>query len=395
MSQKSKRLSALVLFLVIGTAAGGWWYLSAGAQEQAKNGKTKPAQAVLVKSELAVKANVPEILTITGFVTPLETVDIRSQVLSTIQRIHVKEGQTVKAGQILFSLDARGASADSDKLAAQVAKDQVALEDAQRTLTRQAELLAKNFVSKSVVDSASSAVDAALATLKADRAALASGRVTVDYRRIDAPIAGRVGEIKVHIGSLVQAGGTDVITTVTQMDPINVTFSVPERHAGALLAGQRAGAVSVEARINNEKLEGKLSFIDNAIDSTVGSIKARAVFANPQAVLWPGALVDVSVALQTLAGVVVVPPRAIQVGPNGQFVYVVGDDEKVSAQPVKIDYLTTEQAVVSGLKEGSRVVTEGGQNLRPGLKVTEAGAADKADKPAEGAQGKANGKVAP
>ena len=137
MSQKSKRLSALVLFLVLGTAAGGWWYLSAGAQERAKNGKTKPAQAVLVKSELAVKANVPEILTITGFVTPLETVDIRSQVLSTIQRIHVKEGQTVKAGQILFSLDARGASADSDKLAAQVAKDQVALEDAQRTLTRQ------------------------------------------------------------------------------------------------------------------------------------------------------------------------------------------------------------------------------------------------------------------
>ena len=395
MSLKSKSLSAIVFLLAAGVVGGGWWYLSAGAQEQAKHGKTKPAQAVQVKSELAVKANVPEILTVTGFVTPLETVDIRSQVLSTIQRIHVKEGQTVKAGQLLFSLDDRGASADSDKLAAQVVKDQVAVEDAQRNLTRNTELLAKNFVSKSVVDSASSAVDAAQATLKADRAALASGRVAVDYRRIDAPIAGRVGEIKVHIGSLVQAGGTDVITTVTQMNPINVTFSVPERHAGALLAGQRAGAVGVEARINNEKLEGKLSFIDNAIDSTAGSIKARAVFANPQAVLWPGALVDVSVALQTLTGVVVVPPRAIQVGPNGQFVYVVGDDDKLTAQPVKIDYLTAEQAVVSGLKEGSRVVTEGGQNLRPGLKVAEVGASDRTEKSSEGAQGKAQQKAAP
>lgn len=395
MSKKSKRLSALVLFLVLGTAAGCWWYLSAGAQERDKAGRSKPAQAVLVKSELAVKRDVPESLAVTGFVTPLETVDIRSQVLSTIRRIHVKEGQTVKAGQILFSLDDRSASADSDKLAAQVAKDQVALEEAQRTLTRQTELLAKNFVSKSVVDSARSAVDAAQATLKADRAALASGRVAVDYRRIDAPIAGRVGEITVHVGSLVQAGGVDALTTITTMDPINVTFNVPERHVTALLAEQRAGAVAVSVKANNEKLDGQLSFIDNAIDSTAGSIKARAVFANPQAILWPGALVDVSLVLQTLKGVVVVPPRAIQVGPSGQFVYVVGEDATVTAQPVKIDYLTAELAVVSGLKEGSRVVTEGGQNLRPGLKVSEAGATGKPDKTAEGAQKSSRKKAAP
>ena len=395
MSQKSKRLSALVLFLILGTAAGGWWYVSAGAQEQGKSGKNKPAQAVLVRSELAVKSDVPESLAVTGFVTPVETVDIRSQVLTTVRSIHVKEGQTVKAGQLLFSLDNRGANADSDKLAAQVVKDQVALEEAQRTLTRQTELLAKNFVSKSVVDSARSAVDAAQATLKADRAALASGRVAVDYRRIEAPIAGRVGEIKVHIGSLVQTSGVDAMTTITKMDPINVTFNVPERHATALLAGQRAGAVAVSVKANKEKLDGQLSFVDNAIDSTSGGIKARAVFADPQAILWPGALVDVSLALQTLKGVVVVPPRAIQVGPSGQFVYVVGEDATVAAQPVKIDYLTSELAVVSGLKEGSRVVTEGGQNLRPGIKVTEAGAADKAEKTTESAQKSSHKKAAP
>ena len=395
MSQKSMRLSALVLFLALGTAACAWWFFSAGAQEQVKHSKAKPAQAVRVRSELAVKRDVPEMLAVKGFVTPLETVDIRSQVLSTIRRIHVKEGQTVKAGQILFSLDDRSASADSDKLAAQVAKDQVALEEAQRTLTRQSELLAKNFVSKSVVDSARSAVDAAQATLKADRAALAAGRVAIDYRRIDAPIAGRVGEIKVHVGSLVQAGGVDALTTITTMDPINVTFNVPERHATALLAEQRAGAVAVSVKTHQEALEGTLSFIDNAIDSTAGSIKVRAVFSNPQAILWPGALVEVSLVLQTLKDVVVVPPRAIQVGPAGQFVYVVGADAMVSAQPVKIDYMTADQAVVSGIAEGARVVTDGGQNLRPGLSVSEAGA--EGDEKAAGAarQGKARAKAAP
>ena len=393
MSLKSKSLSTLLVLVVAGLTLGGWWYFSARAQEPDKGARTKPAQAVLVKSERALKSRVPEVLTVTGFVTPLETVDIRSQVLSTVQRIHVKEGQTVKAGQILFSLDDRGANADSDKLAAQVARDLVALEDAERNLARQTELRARNFVAQSVVDSARSAVDAARATLKADRAALASGRVAVDYRRIDAPIAGRVGEIKVHLGSLVQSS-SDAMTTITTMDPINVTFSVPERHVAALLAGQRAGEVNVEARIKNEKLYGKLSFIDNTIDTTAGSIKARAVFANPQAVLWPGALVDVSITLQTLDGVVV-PPRAIQVGPNGQFVYVVGDDDTVMAQPVKIDYLTAEQALVSGVAEGSRVVTEGGQNLRPGLKTTEAGAGGKGEKPGEGVPGKANRKAAP
>jgi RND family efflux transporter MFP subunit len=369
--RKSKRLSAVVL-LAIGVIASGWWYLSVRAQEQAKGGKTKPEQAVVVKSELAIKKDVPETLAVTGFVTPLETVDIRSQVVATIQSVNVKEGQTVRAGQSLFSLDNRGANADSDKLAAQLVRDQVALDDAQRTLTRNIELLAKNFVSQSVVDTAKSAVDAAQATLKADRAALTSGLVTVDYHRITAPISGRVGEIKVHIGSLVQPGSTDVMTTVTQMDPINVTFSIPERYASSLLAEQRSGALSVAVNAGGEKLDGKLSFIDNAIDSTAGSIKVRAVFSNPRAVLWPGALVDVTLALRTITGAIVVSPRSIQVGPSGQFVYVIGVDSKVTPKPVKIGYLTSDLAVINGLDEGSRVVSEGGQNLRPGLKVTEA-----------------------
>ncbi len=391
MSLKPKRLSVMVLILAVGLVGGGRWYLSVRAQKQADNSKGKPAQTVRVKSALAERRDVPEAVSVTGFVTPLATVDIRSQVLATIQRIHVKEGQNVKAGQILFSLDDRGANADSNKLAAQVVKDQVALEDAQRTLKRNTELLAKNFIAKSVVDSAQSVVDGARATLEADKAALASARVTVDYRRIDAPIAGRVGEIKVHVGSLVQSGGTDVITTVTQIAPINVTFNIPERHVGTLLTAQRAGPVAVEVKTNGEKQDGKLSFIDNTIDPTAGSIKARAVFDNPQSVLWPGALVDVTLALRTLSGAIVVPPRAIQVGPSGQFVYAIAEDSTVSAIPVKIDYLTADAAVVSGIQEGLRVVTDGGQNLRPGQKVVEADT--KAKGTADNGADKANGEA--
>ena len=387
MSIKSKQLKITLSFLVLALIAGGWWLYPASAQNQGSKSKERQEQSIAVQSALAVKRDLPEDLSVTGFVTPLKTVDIRSQVTSVVQGISVVEGQTVKAGQNLFALDDRGVSADSDKLAAQLAKDQFALEDTQRALTRNTELLARNFVSKSVVDSSKSAVDAAQATLQADRAALASGRVAVDYRRITAPIAGRVGEIKVHQGSLVQPGGVDAMTTITQMDPINVTFSVPERYVSALLAEQQSGSVAVGVTVNNEKLEGKLSFIDNAIDSTAGSIKVRALFANPKASLWPGALVDVALSLKTLNGVIVIPPRAVQVGPNGQFVYVIDADAKATPQPVKIDYLTSEFAVVSGLKEGSRVVTEGGQNLRPGLKVTE-GKADTASdtKPGKGAK---------
>ena len=389
MSTNSKQLK-ITLFLLIaaGAMAGGWWFFSTPVQGQSTTPKDKPEQRVKVQSEVAVKRDLPEVLSVTGFVTPLKTVDIRSQVVATVQSVNVLEGQTVRAGQSIFSLDERGARADSEKLAAQLVKDQVAIDEAQRMLARNTELFAKNFVSKSIVDTSNSVVEAAQAALKADRAALASGQVAVDYRRLTAPIAGRVGEIKVHVGSLVQPGGVDALTTISQMDPINVTFSIPERYVRSLLAEQRAGTVSVTVQVGDEKLAGKLSFIDNAIDATVGGIKARAVFDNPQMILWPGALVDVSLTLKTITGAIVISPRAVQVGPSGQFVYVIGEDEKVTAQPVKIEYLATGGAAVSGLKEGSRVVTEGGQNLRPGLKIAEAKVAPSSEKaaPREAAQ---------
>lgn len=331
---------------------------------------TRKTPSIPVQSEIAQHRDVPHIISLRGFVTPENTVDIRPQVTATVKSIEVKEGQLVKAGELLLTLDDREAGADADKLSAEVAKDQALLDDARRKLKRNQELRAKGFIAQSTVDSAQSAVDAAQASLNASRSGLASGRVTVDYYQLISPITGRIGEITAHLGSLVRPNAAQAIATITQMDPIEVAFNVPEKHAHALLTAERTGTVPVTAQLNNEKIIGYLSFVDNAIDSTTGNLKAKASFENKQNTLWPGALVDVQVTVQTFKNAVVISPRSVQVGPDGQFVYVIADDGIISAQPITIDYVTPSTAVVSGLKVGSHIVMEGGQNLRPGKQVT-------------------------
>jgi RND family efflux transporter MFP subunit len=321
-------------------------------------------------SGVAEVRDIPELISVTGFVTPLNVVDIRPQVTSTVRRVDIKEGQTVQTGQRMFTLDDRGDTANADKAIAQIARDQALLDDARRTLARNRDLKARGFVSESVVDSAQSNVDALIATVQADRAAVTSAQVTVDFSAIKAPMAGRVGEIKVHIGSLVQPNSVQPITTITQIAPIDVAFNVPEREVQRLLSAQRAGRVVVVAHVDSQAVSGQLSFVDSAVDSATGSLRAKAEFDNRDALLWAGALVNVDLSLRTLQHAVVISPRAVQVGPNGQFVYRIEPDATVSSQPIAVDYLTSELAVVRGLTGGSRVVTEGGQNLRPGMHVT-------------------------
>ena len=183
-------------------------------------------------------------------------------------------------------------------------------------------------------------------------------------------MSGRVGEIKVHIGSLVQPNSTQPMTTITQIAPIDVAFNIPEREVQKLLKAQRAGAVPVTARIENRTVSGQLSFVDSAVDSATGSLRAKARFDNRDSLLWAGTLVNVDLSVRTLSHAVVISPRAVQVGPKGQFVYRVEPDGTVSSRPITVDYLTGDLAVVQGVAAGSRVVIEGGQNLRPGIAVT-------------------------
>jgi RND family efflux transporter MFP subunit len=359
------RLVVPVTILAFALALAYWWNVRARAPD-ANVGVEKP---VPVRSSVAEVRDVPEIFSASGFVTPLNVVEIRPQVTSTIRKVDIKEGQSVRTGQRMFTLDDRSDSANADKAVAQVVKDRALLDDARRTLERNTNLKAKGFVSQSAVDSAQSNVDVLAATLASDQAAVAAMQVAVGYAAVTAPMTGRVGEIKVHVGSLVQPNTTLPLTTIIQVDPIDVAFNIPEREVQKLLAAQRAGPVPVRAHVENRIVNGRLSFIDSAVDSTAGSLKAKAEFENRDGLLWSGTLVTVDFSLRMLQHAVVISPRAVQVGPQGQFVYRIEPDGKVSSQPITVDYLTSDMAVVQGIQGGNQVVTEGGQNLRPGLRV--------------------------
>jgi RND family efflux transporter MFP subunit len=359
------RLWVPIAIFAFAAALAYWWH---GRAPPAPNvGAEKP---VPVRSGVATVQTVPEVYSASGFVTPLNVVEIRPQVTTTVRRVDIKEGQTVRTGQRMFTLDDRSDAANADKAAAQVVKDRALLDDARRTLARNVDLKARGFVSQSAVDSAQSNVDALAATLASDQSVVAGARVTVGFSDVNAPMVGRVGEIKVHVGSLVQPNATLPMTTITQIDPIEVAFNVPEREVQKLLAAQRAGPVRVSAYVDKRRVDGHLSFVDSAVDSTSGSLKAKAEFENRDGLLWSGTLVTVDLSLRTIERAVVVSPRAVQVGPKGQFVYRIESDGRVSQQPITVEYLTSDLAVVEGLEGGSRVITEAGQNLRPGLHVT-------------------------
>jgi RND family efflux transporter MFP subunit len=214
--------------------------------------------------------------------------------------------------------------------------------------------------------------------LRVDTAALESVRVSRAYNEIRAPFAGRTGTIGVREGSLVQPGSGAtpgaVLVTVTQIDPIAVAFTLPEKELPGLQAALRAGPVPVAVATQDagEKLSGKVTFVDNAVDTTTGTIKVKAQFANPGARLWPGQYVNVELAARTLANATVVPAQAVQTGPDNRFIYVVGEDNKVASKQVTLAYVDEGFAVVEGVALGARIVVEGAQNLRPGSIVTEA-----------------------
>lgn len=359
------RLWVPIAIVVLAGALAYWWH---GRADPAAN--ISPERPVPVRSGTAEVRTVPEVYSASGFVTPLNVVEIRSQIMTTVRRVDIKEGQTVRTGQRMFTLDDRSDAANAEKAAAQVTKDRALLEDARRTLARNIDLKARGFVSQSAVDSAQSNVDALAATLASDQSAATGARVTVGFSDVTAPMSGRVGEIRVHVGSLVQPNATLPMTTITQIDPIDVAFNIPEREVQKLLAAQRAGIVPVRVHVEKRIIDGHLSFVDSAVDSASGSLKAKAEFENRDGLLWSGTLVTVDLSLRTLEHAVVISPRAVQVGPKGQFVYQIESDGRVSQQPITVEYLTSDVAVVQGLKGGSQVVTEGGQNLRPGLHVT-------------------------
>ena len=326
---------------------------------------------VSVTTVRATKRDLPILIKATGTVTPLTSVDVRAQMNSVIAKVHIREGQFVKAGELLFTLDARTDEANVAKARAQLVKDRAALADAQRQFARAQQLLAQNFISQGALDTSQAAVDAQTATVAADQAAIDAARVPLSYARITAPHAGRAGAISVFPGSAVQAN-VSTLVTITQLDPIAVTFNLPQRNLPDALVALKEGGAPVTATLADAagSFSGRLKFVDNAVDANSGTVKVKAVFDNRDGKLWPGAFVAVSQTVSTLKDAVVVPQAAIIQGARGTIVYVM-EDGKAALKPVKLVYAQDADAAVTGVNAGDPVVLDGRQNLRPGTPVVE------------------------
>jgi len=377
----SKTLGVIVAAAAVVAAFGAWRWsagsASSGAGAAAVSGAASAASggpAVSVSTVRAEKRDYPVMLEATGTVTALNSVDVKPQVSSVVTKVHIREGQFVKAGEPLFTLDARADEANVSKARAQMEKDLAGLADAQRQLTRSRELLAQNFVSQGAVDTNQALVDAQKAAVNADRAAVEAAKVGLSFSRIVTPSAGRAGAISVFPGSTVQPSSPPLVT-ITQLDPIAVAFNLPQRNLGDALQSLRSGGGKVTALLpeNGGRLAGKLQFVDNAVDATSGTVRVKAIFDNKDQRLWPGAFVGVQLAVQTLKDAIVVPQAAIIQTARGKIVYVVETGGKAAVRPVEIVQAAATDAVVTGVQPGERVVVEGRQNLRPGVAVVERG----------------------
>jgi membrane fusion protein, multidrug efflux system len=322
---------------------------------------------VSVNTVVATRQDVPMQLQANATVQALSSVELHSQLVSTIHKVHVNEGQFVKAGQILFSLDHDLESANLAKAKAQLLRDQTLLLDLERQLKRGLELVAQNFVSRGNAETLDSQVQAQRALVQSNQVAVQAAQINVDLAVIRSPMDGRVGEIRVFPGSLVQL--STPLLTVTQMNPIALSFTLPEDGLTALLVAQKAGSIPVKAR--SGAAQGHLSFIDSAVDNQNGVIRVKAQFDNRDQQWWPGQYTDVQLTIKTLKDVVVVPQAAVMITPRGRFVYTVAADNTATQLPVTILHSFGTQSVVSGLQGGEKIILEGKQNLRPGGKVVE------------------------
>ena len=348
----------------------------------------KAGGAQTITSVVVEKKDIPVIIEATGTIISSSIVDIRPMTTNTVKTIHIKDGQEVKEGELLFTLDDRNDRANYEKLKALA-------DDAQKQYLRAKELVAKNFIS-------TAGLETSLANAKSAQAAARSAEVQLSYDSIRSPISGRAGIINVFPGSLVQA--SNVVTTatsstatssvgsmvtITQLNPINVQFVVPEKEIPLLMEGKQADVpLKVKVSVGNDDKSiyaGEVLVIDNQVDPSIAAVRVRAQIPNEKMTLLPGQFARVSLNANTLKEAIAVPSEAIVISPKGRLVYLVDKDDKVQSKPIKVIYEYQGTSVITGIEAGARVVVEGKQNLRPGSKIKEAKKQTAASAPAKAA----------
>lgn len=334
--------------------------------------KPEPPRNVPVAVATVMQKDVPLQIRTIGNVETINAVSIKALVGGEIFGVYFKEGQGVRKGEILFKIDPRPYEAALKQAEANLARDEAQAKNAEEDAKRYAVLVQKDFVPKSQSDQFRANADALAALVIADKAQVANSRLQLEYCTIRSPIDGRVGSILVNVGNVVKANDI-TLATINQMVPIYVTFSVPEQNLAGIKKYMKTGRLKVKAVIPGDEQhseEGVLTFINNTVDTTTGTIQLKGRFENRNRRLWPGQFVDVALTLTTLPNAVVVPGPAVQTGQQGQYVFVVKSDHTVEQRPVTVSGMYDNEAIVTkGVQAGETVVTDGQLQLFPGAKV--------------------------
>ena len=321
----------------------------------------------------AVKRDMPLELRAIGNVEPMATVEVKAQVGGELLEVKFKEGQDVKKGDLLFNLQPTLYATLLAQAEANLARDRVQAENAQRELDRNTQLGTKGAISKEQIDQMRATAEAAAATVKADEALVKIAGVRLGYATIKSPINGRTGAVNVQAGNLIKDNADTAMTTIKQMAPIYVTFAVPEHHLADIRRGMAERTLPVTAldpKSGKPLAAGELTFIANSVDMTTGTITLKATFANDDRALWPGAFVDVLTRLDIEPGVTVIPTSAVTIGQKGPQVFVVKADGTAELRSVVVGRTVGPESVIrTGVEPGEKVVTNGQLRLVPGAKV--------------------------
>lgn len=325
--------------------------------------------AVPVVASVARQADVPVFLLGLGTVAPLHTVTVTSRIDGQLVKIDFADGQDVHAGDLLAEIDPQPLQTALEQVLSAKAKDDVALQNARLDLSRAQTLTARGVGTTQVLDTAKAAVAQLEATGKVDQAAIDSARIQLGFTQIRSPLDGRAGIHSVDAGNIVRASDTGGIVRINQIHPIAVDFSLPSADLPRIQAVMKAGNASATAEDNSgqQLASGRLSVVDNQINSATSTIRIRAVFDNADDRLWPGQFVNVRVEVELQRGVVAVPVTAVVRGPEGTYAFLVGKDRHVSKRPVTVGYSNADLAVIAeGIQPGETVVTDGQYRIQDG-----------------------------
>lgn len=386
--KRRSRRAALVggLIVVLALAGTGWltWHLThpatpAGASAGGGPGGAGRRPATTVGVATAEQANIPIILDALGTVTPLATVKVTPQVSGVMKQVLFKEGQMVRAGELLATIDPQPFELALRQASGQRQRDEAQLDSARVTLKRYQTLLGQDSIARQDVDTQAALVKQLEGTVMIDKANEGTARLNLNYTRVLAPVSGRVGLRTVDAGNVVSSSDANGIVLITQLNPISVVFAVPQDQAGALQQAAAAGKVMKTTAMDRTRSSvldtGVFASLDNQVDTTTGTVKAKARFDNSALALFPSQFVNVRLQLRTIENAVVVPVTALRHGNDGDYVYVLNAAERtVSQRPVQRGQATVDKiAVASGLAVGEQVITEGADQLKDGASVVLAG----------------------